>query len=103
LTILANGEIVTNTRGLGNAGDAAVTVAGALSIDATGAQVSTGIGSVVSPGAHGRAGQMTISAGSLSIVGSTSPLLPSPAAPRSRVRQREAARAVRSRWPRRGR
>ena len=83
LTILANGEIVTNTRGRGNAGRIAVTVTGALSIDATGAQVSTGIGSVVSPGAQGSAGQVAISAGSLSIAGSTSALLPSPAAPGS--------------------
>jgi filamentous hemagglutinin family protein len=83
LTILANGEIVANTRGLGNAGGVAVAVAGALSIDATGAQVSTGIGSVVSPGAAGNAGQVAISAGSLSIVGGSGPLVASPAAPGS--------------------
>jgi filamentous hemagglutinin family protein len=76
LTILANGEIVTNTRGAGDAGGGSVTVTGPLSIDATGAQFSTGIGSVVSPGATGNAGEMKITAASLSIIGNTSPLSP---------------------------
>src|SRR5260221_5436046 len=49
LTILANGEIVTNTHGAGDAGRVSVAVTGALSIDATSALFSTGIGTVVSP------------------------------------------------------
>src|SRR5205814_8638480 len=77
LTILANGEIVTNTRGPGNAGGVAVTATGALSIDATGALVSSGIGSVASPGATGKAGDIAIGVGSLSIVGNPGPLSPS--------------------------
>ncbi len=74
LTILANGEIVSNTRGAGNAGQVSVNVGGSLVIDATSALFSTGIGSVVSPSAAGSAGAMTINAGSLSVIGNTSPL-----------------------------
>ena len=81
LTILANGEIVTNTLGRGDAGRVSVAVTGALSIDATSALFSTGIGSVVSPDAKGNAGDMTIGAAALSIVGTTGPLSPSPFAP----------------------
>ena len=80
LTIRGNGEIVTNTFGAGNAGHVSVAVTGDLSIDATGATVSTGIGSVASPGSTGNAGDITITAASLSMVGSSSVLLPSPAA-----------------------
>lgn len=84
LTIRANGEIVTNTFGAGNAGQLALAVGGALSIDATGALVSTGVGSLASPGATGNAGNMTITAGSLSLAGSAgTPLLASPEAPSS--------------------
>ncbi len=83
LTILANGEIVTNTAGSGNAGRISVAVTGALGIDAAGAQFSTGIGTIASPGSTGNAGDMTLSAGSLSIAGSGGLLSPSPAAPSS--------------------
>jgi filamentous hemagglutinin family protein len=80
LTILANGEIVTNTRGAGNAGNVSVAVTGALSIDANSASFSTGVGSIVSPGGgtFGQAGNVAVSAGSLSIVGNTglAPLVP---------------------------
>ena len=81
LTILANGGIVTNTFGAGDAGEVSVAVAGPLSIDAAGAKFSTGIGSVVSPGATGNAGAMNVTAGSASIIGSPGPLSPSPDAP----------------------
>src|SRR5205823_13699330 len=71
----------TNTRGTGNAGRVTVAVSGALTIDATSALVSTGIGTVVSPNTSGNAGDMTVSAASLSITGNPGPLTPSDLAP----------------------
>jgi filamentous hemagglutinin family protein len=83
LSILANGEIVSNTFGTGNAGAVTVNVSGALSIDATGARISTGIGTVASPGSRGNAGTLTLNAGLLSIIGSGGLLSPSPDVPTS--------------------
>ncbi len=84
LTILANGQIVTDTSNFvlpvstGNAGRVSVAVTGPLSIDATGALFSTGIGSIVGPNTAGNAGDITISAASLSIVGATFGPSPTP-------------------------
>jgi large exoprotein involved in heme utilization and adhesion len=66
LTIGPNGQISTDAFGTGKGGDIAVTVAGALSIDGTSSTVPTGITALT--GSNGDAGNVVVSAGSLSIV-----------------------------------
>ena len=66
LTIGPNGQISTDTFGTGKGGDIAVTVAGALSIDGRSSTVPTGITALT--GSNGDAGNVVVSAGSLSIV-----------------------------------
>ncbi len=67
LRMLANGEIFDTTVGLGNAGSIRVDVRGALSIDASGASLATGILSQADLGSGGNAGRLAVDAGSLSI------------------------------------
>jgi filamentous hemagglutinin family protein len=82
LTILANGEITSSSFGIGNGGQVSVAATGALSIDATSARFSTGVGTLsglntqLAGVTQGNAGDMTIKAASLSIVGSPGPLSP---------------------------
>ncbi len=70
LTILTNGSVRASISGAGDAGSVAVRVAGGLTIDGTGAEldVLTGISSQANPGSTGKAGDVTVSAGNLSII-----------------------------------
>jgi filamentous hemagglutinin family protein len=67
LTILANGEIASTTWGPGNAGSLFVNALGGISIDGTAASALTGVISVANPGSSGRAGRLSVTAGSLAI------------------------------------
>jgi filamentous hemagglutinin family protein len=71
LSVSNNGEITSSTSGPGAAGDVSVTVGGALSIDGgvltSGAPGSSAISSQANAGSAGNAGNVTVSAGSLTI------------------------------------
>jgi filamentous hemagglutinin family protein len=69
LSIFNNGEISAQTFGSGNGGEASITVAGKLTIDGISGNPGfvTGI-ATASPGGTGNGGDLTIRAGSLSIV-----------------------------------
>jgi hypothetical protein len=65
LTILADGVVRASNFGPGDAGSVAIRVAGGLSIDGTGTRIS----SQANRGSSGNAGDVSISAGALSITG----------------------------------
>jgi filamentous hemagglutinin family protein len=70
LSIASNGEISSGTSGPGNAGDVTVRVANRLAIDGSAATANngpTGILSQANTGSTGNAGDVTLSAGDLSI------------------------------------
>jgi filamentous hemagglutinin family protein len=69
LTILTNGSVSASTFGIGNGGSVSMRVAGGLMIDGTGANL-TGIFAQSNAGSNGNAGDVTVKAGSLSIVNS---------------------------------
>jgi filamentous hemagglutinin family protein len=70
LTIQSNGEIIANTFGAGNGGRIAVDVAGGLTIDGAGANPRdvTGITASAAAGSQGNAGDLSVRAGSLTLV-----------------------------------
>jgi large exoprotein involved in heme utilization and adhesion len=69
LTISRNGAIVSNTFGSGTGGSVSVTVDGQLTIDGTApANLLTGIATNSEAGSTGSAGDVTVRAGSLSLV-----------------------------------
>ncbi|MBV8890593.1 MAG: filamentous hemagglutinin N-terminal domain-containing protein, partial [Acidobacteria bacterium] len=70
LTISRNGAIVSNTFGSGTGGSVSVTVDGQLTIDGTApaANLLTGIATNSEAGSTGNAGDVTVRAGSLSLI-----------------------------------
>src|SRR5438270_4712448 len=70
LSIANNGVISSTTFGPGNGGRITIGVAGRLSINGTAAKPEslTGIASQANPGSTGNAGDVNVSAGSLSIL-----------------------------------
>jgi len=69
LAIISDGSIATDTRGTGsgNAGDVSVNVAGQFTIDGVSQTSFTGISSRSTQGSNGNAGEVMVSAGTLSI------------------------------------
>ncbi|MGH7095774.1 MAG: beta strand repeat-containing protein, partial [Stellaceae bacterium] len=67
LSLSGVGQIATTTFGAGNGGNVTVDVAGALTIDGRDRGVPSGILSSADPGSTGNAGQVAVSAGSLSV------------------------------------
>jgi large exoprotein involved in heme utilization and adhesion len=70
LSIANNGGITSSTSGSGHGGSVSVNVAGQLTIDgkSTNPGLLTGISANVEPGTSGRAGNVIVSAGELSII-----------------------------------
>src|SRR5205823_2524048 len=69
LTIQGGGGIASGTFGPGRAGSVMVTVADALLIDGTAGNGFTGINSIAGPGSSGDAGQVSVSARTLTLHG----------------------------------
>jgi large exoprotein involved in heme utilization and adhesion len=69
LRVVVGGEIATDTFAIGNGGNVSVRVTGPLTINGTGTSSFTGISADADQGSSGKAGDVTVKAGTLDVVG----------------------------------